>query len=136
MKVLVDTTIWSLALRRNPPERRYSDALRQIILEHRAVLCGPVRQEVLSGIASQAQFAALRTHLQAFDDVAIATHHYELAAEYSNACRAKGVQGSHVDFLICAVAKAEKLAIFTTDADFARYSDVIGLALFTVAADA
>ncbi len=136
MNVLVDTTIWSLALRRNPPDRRHSDALRQLILEHRAVLCGPVRQEVLSGIANPTQFAALRTHLQAFADVPITTHHYELAAKYSNACRAKGVQGSHVDFLICALAKAEKLAIYTTDADFSRYSDVIGLALFAIAAEA
>jgi len=48
---------------------------------------------------------------------------------------AKGAQSFHVDFLLCAVAKAEKLALFTTDTDFARYSDVIGLALFAGAAE-
>jgi len=95
--------------------------------------CGRRCFQVSRAKFSSPPFARICRH---FDDVAIATHHDELAAEYSNACRAKGVLGSQIDFLLCAVAKAEKLAIFTTDTDFARYSDVIGLALCAVAAEA
>ena len=40
----------------------------------------------------------------------------------SNQCRRKGVQGSTIDFLICAVAALEELQILTTDSDFLRYT--------------
>jgi predicted nucleic acid-binding protein len=40
----------------------------------------------------------------------------------SNQCRRKGVQGSTIDFLICAVAAIEELQILTTDSDFLRYA--------------
>ena len=59
MKVLVDTTIWSLALRRQrpmPKEQILIDELSELIKELRAVLIGPVRQEVLSGIPDPAKF--------------------------------------------------------------------------------
>lgn len=42
-------------------------------------------------------------------------------AEFSNICRKKGVQGSTIDFLICAVATVENFIIFTTDKDFENY---------------
>jgi predicted nucleic acid-binding protein len=44
------------------------------------------------------------------------------AAEFSNQYRRKGVQGSTIDFLICAVAVVEELQILTTDSDFLRYA--------------
>jgi predicted nucleic acid-binding protein len=43
------------------------------------------------------------------------------AAEFANICRGKGIQGSTIDFLICAVAALENLMIFTTDKDFENY---------------
>jgi hypothetical protein len=51
----VDTPVWSLALRRkpkdlHPDERRRVDALTDLVRDGRAVLIGPIRQEVLSGI--------------------------------------------------------------------------------------
>jgi predicted nucleic acid-binding protein len=36
-------------------------------------------------------------------------------------CRAKGVQGSNSDFLICAVAINHQLPVFTLDRDFEMY---------------
>ena len=53
MLVLVDTPIWSLALRRkaadlNPREHRLISALRELLEDGRAHLIGPVRQELLS----------------------------------------------------------------------------------------
>ena len=47
--------------------------------------------------------------------------HFEKAAEFSNICRSRGIQGSTTDFLICAVACLENLIIFTTDNDFENY---------------
>lgn len=85
-------------------------------------MLGAARQELLCGIKSAAQFGALRAALKGFEDVALVQGDYELAAEFFNTCRSKGVQGSHTDFLICATASLRKLSILTTDQDFVPYS--------------
>jgi predicted nucleic acid-binding protein len=132
VKVLVDTTIWSLALRRRrigSKERLLVDELTELVGEVRAVLIGPIRQEVLSGIPDPAQFETVRSRLSDFEDLPIETLDYEEAARAFNACRGKGIQGSHVDFLICAVATRRSAAIFTTDRDFSRYARHLDLDL-------
>lgn len=126
--VLVDTTVWSLGLRRGEANPAHADELRRLILASRVRIIGPIRQEILSGIKLPTQFRLLKERLSAFSDVPLTTGHFEDAAELANACRAKGIQGSHTDFLICAVAKREKFAVFTTDHDFEHYARVIGLA--------
>jgi hypothetical protein len=128
----VDTTIWSLALRRQhrgPQEQKLVNELSELIKELRAVLIGPVRQEVLSGIPDPANFEVVRRHLVAFDDLPMVQADYEEAARVFNACRKKGVQGSHVDFLICAVAIRHTAAVFTTDNDFTNYAKHLDLEL-------
>ena len=97
--------------------------LSELVRELRAVLIGPVRQEVLSGIPDPCAFETVRRRLEAFDDLTIDRGDYEEGARFFNVCRAKGVQGSHVDFLICAVAARHGAAIFTTDRDFSCYAD-------------
>ncbi len=119
MKVLVDTCVWSLALRRNQAvEDSFVLELRELITELRVQMLGPVRQELLSGIRSHSQFGALRDRLRAFPDLELTAGDFERAAEFFNTCRAKGVQGSNTDFLLCAVADRHKMPILTTDADF------------------
>jgi predicted nucleic acid-binding protein len=130
VEVLVDTTIWSVVLRR--PKGRISDIeqsltalLGDLIRDNRARLIGPIRQELLSGIRELAQYEHLRGYLRAFPDEPIATADYEQAARCSNQCRSRGIAGSAVDFLICAIALNRKWQIFTTDADFKIYSKAI-----------
>ena len=130
-KVLVDTSVWSLALRR-PDAREPTEHVRvlsRIITDHRAVLIGPVRQEILSGMRNSNQFTELKERLRAFPDLPIQTEEYETAAEYFNVCRGRGVQGSQTDFLICAVARAHGMPIFTTDNDFRTFAEVIEIEL-------
>jgi len=93
------------------------------------VIVGPIRQELLSGVREAKQFATLREHLRAFPDLALETEDFEQAAEFYNKCRTKGIQGSTIDFLICAVAVRRELSIFITDADFPRYARVLALQL-------
>jgi uncharacterized protein len=52
-------------------------------------------------------------------------------ARMSNRCRARGISGSALDFLICAAAHRNKWAIFTTDRDFQRYASVLPVRLFS-----
>jgi predicted nucleic acid-binding protein len=93
-------------------------------------IIGPIRQELLSGIRSEDQYEKLRKHLAAFPDLEIRTEVYEMAAKFYNLCRSKGVQGSNIDFLICAVAVKKQLAIFTTDNDFRSYAKHLPIVLF------
>jgi predicted nucleic acid-binding protein len=132
MNVLVDTPIWSLAFRRKGQlESHESSALVteliELINEDRVVLIGPVKQEVLSGISNPNQFKLLKEKLKPFANLLISDEDYELAADFFNQCRKNGIQGSHIDFLICAVAHHHGLSIFTTDKDFAQYSRYIDI---------
>ena len=123
MKVIVDTGVWSLALRRGRQDASAPvQELRNLIQDHLVEIIGPIRQEVLSGIRSESQFQKLQKHLKSFPDLPIPTQDYVTAARFFNLCRSKGVQGSNTDFLICAVAVRNKFSIFTTDKDFELFS--------------
>lgn len=130
MKVLVDTAVWSLALRRSAASAHPAvGELRALVDEGRIVMIGPIRQELLSGIRTHEGFTRLRDALRAFDDEPLERADFERAAEHFNACRAKGIQGSNTDFLICAVAERRTASILTTDADFSRFAAVLPVAL-------
>ncbi len=131
MKVLVDTPIWSYALRTRDNEYQYEiDKLESLIKDQRALIIGPIRQEILSGYSDLRKFRKLKAKLSYFENIPIQDIDYELAAELCNQCREKGVQGSHIDFLICAVAKRIDVPIFTTDKDFVRYQRIISIKLY------
>ncbi len=135
MKVLVDTSVWSLALRRkklNSDEIKIVNELKELIYELRVVMIGPIRQELLSGISDKKVYDKLKKKLRAFEDLLIQTEDYEKASENFNICRKHGIQGSHIDFLICAVSQNNKLSIFTTDKDFENYKKYININLYKI----
>ena len=132
MNVLIDTSVWSLALRRkneslSTNERFLVAELSELIREGRARMIGLVRQELLSGIKATEQYEKLRLHLRSFPDEVVDTSDYEEAAKAGNRCRAKGVVVSIVDILLCAVANKRLWTIFTTDPDFSNYAKVLRL---------
>jgi predicted nucleic acid-binding protein len=129
MKILVDTSVWSKALRSN--DQVHSKHLAELIHEGRVEIIGPIRQEILSGIKSEKQFQKVKEHLQAFTDITLMTEDYIFAAEVFNKCRGKGIQGSHIDFLICAVALNYNLSIYTLDQDFISYASILPILLHT-----
>ena len=130
MNVLVDTSVWSLALRRSRGAGTGETAeLVELIREGRVAMIGAIRQEILSGIRETAQYRKLRDRLRAFSDVVLVQSDYEEAAICFNRCRAKGLQGSNTDFLICAVSMRRRLAILTTDEDFTGFAGVLGFDL-------
>lgn len=131
MKVLIDTSIWSSAFRRNHLESpQPARILAELIEEQRVEIIGPIRQELLSGIRTHEQYLQLRNKLQAFVDLDLTTKDFERAAEMFNLCRTKGIQGSNTDFLICAVSERHHLSIFTTDKDFHLYAKYLPILLF------
>lgn len=132
MNVLVDTSVWSLALRRRGSnDQVVKTNLSELINELRVQTIGPIRQELLSGIKSLSQFEKLRSYLSAFPDLPLETADFENAAEFFNTCRKNGVQGSNTDFLICSVASRRDLEIFTSDHDFLDFRKHLPIRLYS-----
>ena len=130
MKILVDTCIWSQVLRRKNPNLELANKLKDLIKDARVVIIGPIRQELLSGISNNSQFNKIKDVLSSFKDLPLRTEHFINAAEFSNTSRSKGIQGSTIDFLICAVACLENLIIFTLDKDFKQYKEYLPITLY------
>jgi len=125
--VLVDTTIWSLALRRRPDqlsdeEMALVSEWEDLALSDRVVLTGPIRQEILSGIRDEHVFMALQELLADFRSLEVQPGDFDQAARFFNLCRTGGVVGTPIDMLICATAFRYDLPIFTTDPDFSYYA--------------
>jgi predicted nucleic acid-binding protein len=130
MSIVVDTSVWSLALRRRRSSLEPAALeLAELIREGRASILGPIRQELLSGVPAAPLYETLRDYLRAFPDMPVVTDDYEEAASFFNRCRARGIQGSNTDFLICAVAARRRLPILTTDADFPRFARLLPIQL-------
>lgn len=130
MKVIADTSVWSLFLRREPVKKTPEvDLLRQAIVERRIQMLGIIRQELLSGIKNKKHFDKIKELLDGFPDLLADSSDHLQAAEFFNQCRSKGVQGSPVDFLICSQAHRNKMAILTIDKDFANYAKYIPIKL-------
>lgn len=95
-------------------------SLKEAIQDGRVAMIGPIRQEVLSGIKTAAQFEKLRTALMAFPDVPLTAHYFEEAARLSNFCRNHGVECGSTEILICAVAAELRYGILTYDKGLQR----------------
>jgi predicted nucleic acid-binding protein len=130
LKVLVDTPIWSYALRsKKTAFEAHVEALETLILEKRVLMIGAIRQEVLSGYSDLKRFEILKQKLSIFENTPIVDDDYIQGAKFSNLCRQNGIQGSHIDFLICAVAVRLNVEIFTTDHDFDFYQQHLPIKL-------
>ncbi len=132
MKAIVDTCVWSLALRRKNKARVGSiedqqmlTQLREAIQDRRAAIIGPIRQEILSGIRDKAQFARTQELLDPFRNEEIIAGDYIEAARLFDLCRDKGVECGPVDILICAVAARMRYDVLTSDKGLKRCLQVL-----------
>jgi predicted nucleic acid-binding protein len=131
MKVLVDTCVWSLALRRRDKARMQAEEQRRVgllneaIRDGRVVMIGPIRQEVLSGIRDKEHFEKTQRLLEPFPDEELTTADYVEAARLFNVCRDHGVECGPVDMLICAVAAWRKCDVLTSDGGLLRCMEAL-----------
>jgi hypothetical protein len=136
MKILADTCIWSLALRRRPlaplapSQQQGLTALTEAIRNNRLAIFGPIRQELLSGIKDFKQFERVRAHLERFPDEQLQTIDFEEAARNDNLCRSRGIACGPVDMLICAVALQRRWPVLTLDQGLTRCLQALGGAAF------
>lgn len=131
--MIVDSNVWSEAFRKRTgdpsPELRM---LQGLVREGRVQMLGCIRQEVLEGLHRPEVFERIRQSLRALPDREASFLEYELAAEFFNTCRSKGIQGSSTDFLIAACSVTWGLPLLTKDKDFQQYAEHIPLRLVRV----
>ncbi len=120
MKVIVDTSVWSLALRRNIPARNpETEILSRMIEQGETIfLLGIILQERLQGVREPHDFKRLKEHMDSFPVFDIAREHYVKAADLKNHLGRNGVQVSTIDALIAAATIANDCYLFTNDKDF------------------
>ena len=124
MKFLIDTSIWSEALRRKDKSVNSSETVLRKIIDNNdeIVVIGIILQEILSGISNPKLFAEIRSILNDFSYLEIVKDDYIYAAELRNKCKQKGITAGSFDFLIASVAIRNKLILVTYDSDFVNIS--------------
>ena len=133
MNLVVDTSVWSLVLRRPQVEEtnRYVRAFRaHIDGGHGIFLVGHILQELLDGIRDKKDFARLLKLLEPVPLVILERGTFVAAAELRQRCRSRGIQVGPVDCLIAAACIQEGYPLLTADRDFvhmARYCDLVVL---------
>jgi predicted nucleic acid-binding protein len=119
--LFVDTSVWSLAFRRDKqggaPE---TVALQNALLQHHTILTtGLVLQELLQGFAGAKAHTRLVERFNALRFVEPDRDDHVAAAELRNKCRRAGVQIGTIDALLAQLCIRHELTMLTTDQDFA-----------------
>jgi predicted nucleic acid-binding protein len=135
LRVIIDTCIWSLVLRRrrgalSSDERILLHDWTEIVKRGDACLLGPVTQEVLSGIKHAAEFEKISDYLDNFEELPIEPVDFRQAATFFNKLRVAGIVATPIDLMIAAVSFRLNIEVFTTDPDFKHYSRHIPVRLF------
>jgi len=132
MRILVDTSIWSLALRRPTGViNQESVLLKTIIAQGEDIyLLGIILQEVLQGVRNPKFFFALTEYFKAFPLIDLKREDYVRAAELKNHLIGKGKQASTIDVLIASAAVSHHCHLFTADKHFTHIAEHSELKLF------
>jgi predicted nucleic acid-binding protein len=119
VSLLVDTSVWSLALRRDVEQSTPEVvALRQALLGTDQVFTtGLVLQELLQGFAGPKDRAQLVDRLSALAFLQPDKEDHIEAAEVRNSCRRCGVQVGTIDALLIQLCRRNDLTLLTTDQD-------------------
>ena len=120
MSLLVDTSVWSLAFRRDSQSTSEEvAALRQAIEGGDTVVTtGLILQELLQGFSGPRARKDIIERFSALPDLAPDRKNHIDAAELRNQCRRAGVQIGTIDALIAQLCISHKLVLLTTDHDF------------------
>jgi predicted nucleic acid-binding protein len=131
VSLFVDTSVWSLALRRDTPQDR-----KEIKLLHRALsegitvfTTGLVLQELLQGFLGAKASGQIIERFAALPFIIPDRVDYIQAAEIRNRCRRQGIQAGTIDALLAQLCLRHELELLTTDRDFKHISKIYPLRL-------
>lgn len=120
MTLLVDTSVWSLALRRDstssePEVQQLKDALLGADV---VVTTGLVLQELLQGFSGRKASAQIIERFSALPMLQPDREDHISAAELRNTCRRAGIQVGTIDALLAQLCIRHELTLLSTDNDF------------------
>lgn len=124
MSLLVDTSVWSLAFRRDAESTLpHVQALRHALLAGETVVStGLILQEILQGFSGPRARKDLLVRFAALPFIVPDRHDHVDAADLRNRCRRHGVQLGTIDALLAQLCVRHDLILLTTDEDFDRAS--------------
>jgi predicted nucleic acid-binding protein len=133
LKLFVDTSVWSLALRRDAlPDGPAVQRLAHALEAGEAVLTtGLVLQELLQGFAGPRAREAILERFAALPFLVPERRDHVEAAGLRNACRRHGVQVGTIDALLAQLCIHHDLLMLTTDADFIAIADAHPLSVWS-----
>lgn len=132
MTLFVDTSVWSLALRRDQP----SDAAavralgRALESGERVVTTGLVLQELLQGVQGPKAQEQIVDRFSTLALVVPDRDDHIAAAALRNLCRKRGVQIGTIDALLAQLCIRHELVLLTADEDFTHIAQHSGLRLW------
>ena len=131
MNVLVDTSVWSLALRRDAPSDLPEVHELRRSLESGSVHCtGLVLQELLQGFAKPKAHKQIISRFSALPLLVPDRDDHIRAADLRNKCRRNGVQAGTIDALLAQLCIRYDLTMLTTDNDFHNLAAVVSLSIW------
>jgi predicted nucleic acid-binding protein len=132
MSLLVDTSVWSLALRRDREQDSpaVDELLRALGGPDIVVTTGLILQELLQGFVPGRARAQIVERFASMPIVESDRDDYIAAAEIRNTCRRSGVQLGTVDALIARLAIRHDHTLLTADRDFEHAAPYIHLRLW------
>jgi len=133
MSLLVDTSVWSLAISRDrPPETAEVEHLARTIRTGQPIATtGLILQELLQGAVATTTRAAIVDRFNSVTMLVPTTADHIATAELSNTCRRQGVQLKPVDALIAQLSIAHDLVLLTADADFRHAAQHVPLRVWS-----
>jgi predicted nucleic acid-binding protein len=125
LTLFVDTSVWFLALRRDPsPLVHEVKALIEAVQHGETIVTtGLVLQELLQGFSGPKARNQILERFSAIPLLVPDRTDYVEAAEMRNQCRRAGVQIGTIDALLGQLCVRHDLTMLTTDADFGRIAD-------------
>lgn len=132
MSLFVDTSVWSLLLRRDRPRAGAEVAALVAALNsgERIFSTGLILQELLQGFSGLKAASEIIEHFAAFPLLSPDRQDHISAAEIRNRCRKRGVQAGTIDALIAQLCIRHELVLLTTDADFTHIAKHTSLRLW------
>lgn len=132
MNLFVDTSVWSLAFRRDQVQSDPAvDRLRQAIGAGEALFStGLVLQELLQGFSGPKARDAIIERFAALPLLVPDREDHIAAADIRNECRRAGVQIGTIDALLARLCIRHDLEMLTTDHDFDSMARHFGLTLW------
>jgi predicted nucleic acid-binding protein len=133
MALLVDTSVWSLAFRRDsPPNVPEVAVLRRALTEGGAVIAtGMILLELLRGFVPDRAQDTIRRAFEVIELVEPRRADYIAAADLGNVCRRAGVQLGSVNALIAQLAIVGGHLLLSTDRDFVLASEHVDLRIWS-----